>query len=277
MRGRVAQAELTAEALRKLADERDALRAQLAEATWRVAQAELTAEALRKFADERDALTLEVERLRGELQLEKDRRVEVRSSNQYLNEVSHALQKDLQQMKIQLAEATGLLRMFESCCADEPRETLRAFLSRAPAQATEAERLRAAIASTDQYLSGAPAQAAEPWLQKQITELEADTKEALRARAESSESKLAACKSDCDLMQSQKAALSRRVLELEGVKPLLDALSLQAAEAKLAEMRDALHAHDNGAGVFATIDRIRALLAPSQGEAAPTSPANPET
>ncbi len=37
-----------------------------------------------------------------------------------------------------LAEATVLLGMFKDCCADEPRERLRAFLSRTPAPAATA-------------------------------------------------------------------------------------------------------------------------------------------
>src|SRR6185503_233306 len=79
------------------------------------------------------------------------------------------------------------------------------------------------------------------------------------------EAKLAACKSDCDLMQAQKSALSRRVLELEEIKPLLDALSLRAAEAKLAAALSLLaEISESGNTGRAWRGAIRPLLAPDE-------------
>jgi hypothetical protein len=155
-------------------------------------------------------LTLEVERLRGELAASQGMRESLLATLKLANDTTGREMAKVQSLTEQLAEATGLLERIreatEDCDENDPDEARQCVvdvfhmtapekvmrISRAPAQATEAERLRGAIASTDRYLSGAPAQAAEPDEQQKRIGMILDAKQRWIERAESAEAKLAA-------------------------------------------------------------------------------------
>lgn len=144
-----------------------------AEMLGRVAQAELTAKALRKFADERDALTLEVERLRGELEA-------TRKSYEGAEHDTYEI-RTLWKATLDQNERIINLGLKQSLQAAEPEE--------------------------QQKRIGMILDAKQRWIERAMS-----------------------------------------------------------AESKLAAVTDALLDNDKGAGVYATLDRIRALLAPSHGE-----------
>jgi len=74
-------------------------------------------------------------------------------------------------------------------------------------------------------------------MQMRINVLQKDLDQSERLHAET-RSALEAVKSERGLLESQNAVLSRRVLELESIKPLLDGEKLLAAEAECARLRE---------------------------------------